>query len=107
MDARQSPRVPLDSLAFLESDRDDGHGAVVNLSRTGAQLSSAYPAHPGDYLSQSLSLPDQASSLDVMLAAVRWVQGRHFGVEFIQIPAYEQSRLRDFLGNPPADKTAP
>ena len=107
MDARQSPRVPLDSLDLLESERDDSHGALVNLSQTGAQLSSAYPVHPGDYLSLSLSLPLQMPSLEVMLAAVRWVQGRHFGVEFIQIPNSEQGRLRDFLDNRPAAKTSP
>ena len=101
MEARQFPRVPLDSTAFLESDRDSAEGALLDLSRTGARLSSVYPVQPRDYLSLSLSLPFQVPSLEVILAAVRWVQGRNFGVEFIQIAEGEQRRLRDFLTTHP------
>jgi hypothetical protein len=42
-----------------------------------------------------------------VLAAVRWVQGRNFGVEFIQISHSEQSRLKDFLDTQPTPNTAP
>jgi len=106
MEARQFSRVPLDSMAFLWSDRHSAQGALLNLSRTGAQLSSAYPVQPRDYLSLSLSLPLQVPSLEVILAAVRWVQGRNFGVEFIQITESEQSRLRDFLDSHPTPNTS-
>ena len=75
MEARQSPRVPLASTAYLESDRDSAEGALLDLSRTGARLSSVYPVQPRDYLSLNLSLPFQVPSLEVILAAVRWVKG--------------------------------
>lgn len=93
MEARQFPRVSLNSMAFLRSDRESVQGALLNLSRTGAQLSTASRVRPRDYLSLRLGLPFQVPLLDVGLAAVRWVQGRNFGVEFIQIPESEQSRL--------------
>ena len=107
MEARQFPRVPLDSTAFLESGRDSAEGALLDLSRTGARLSSVYPVQPRDYLSLSLSLPFQVPSLEVILAAVRWVQGRNFGVEFIQITESEQSRLKNFLDTQPIPNTSP
>jgi hypothetical protein len=107
MEARQFPRVPLDSMAFLRSDRDSAQGALLNLSRTGAQLSAPYRVQPRDYLSLSLGLPFQVPSLEVPLATVRWVQGRNFGVEFIQIARSEQIRLRDFLDTHPTPNTAP
>ena len=107
MEARQFPRVPLNSLAFLRSDRDSVQGALLNLSRTGAQLFAAYRVQPRDYLSLSLSLPFQVHPLEVDLAAVRWVQGKNFGVEFIQIAESEQRRLRDFLDSHPSPNTSP
>jgi hypothetical protein len=45
-------------------------------------------------------------SLEVLLAAVRWVEGRNFGVEFIQITHSEQSRLRDFLNTHPTSNAS-
>ena len=107
MEARQFPRVPLASTAYLESDRDSAEGALLDLSRTGARLSSVYPVQPRDYLSLSLSLPFQVLSLEVILAAVRWVKGKNFGVEFIQIAEGEQRRLRDFLTTQPIPNTSP
>ena len=101
MEARQFPRVPLDSMAFLRSDRDSAEGALLNLSRTGAQLSAAFRVQPRDSLSLSLSLPFQMPSLEVILAAVRWVKGKNFRVEFIQIAEGEQRQLRDFLTTHP------
>ena len=106
MEARQFPRVPLDSMAFLRSDRDSAEGALLNLSRTGAQLSAAFRVQPRDSLSLSLSLPFQMPSLEVILAAVRWVKGKNFRVEFIQIAEGEQRQLRDFLTTHPTPNTS-
>jgi hypothetical protein len=107
MEARQFPRVPLDSMAILRSDRDAAQGALLDLSRTGARLSSASPLQPRDYLSLSLNLPFHVPSLEVILAAVRWVRGRHVGVEFIRMTKDEQRRLRDFLDTHPTPDTSP
>jgi hypothetical protein len=107
MEARQSPRVPLASTAYLESDRDPAEGALLDLSRTGERLSSVYPIQPRDYLSLNLSLPFQVPSLEVILAAVRWVKGKNFGVEFIQIAESEQSRLKNFLDTHSTPNTSP
>jgi hypothetical protein len=42
-----------------------------------------------------------------VLAAVRWVQGKIYGVEFIQITHSEQSRLKDFLATQATPNTSP
>ncbi len=105
MEARQSPRVPLDGMAILVQDREYGHASMLNLSHTGAQLSSAFSVQSGDHLSLRLCLPFQAPSPEIISAAVRWVKGSDFGVEFIQVPESEHSRLGDFLDKhpPPTD----
>lgn len=97
MDGRQFPRIPLDSLAMLESERHSGQSVLRDLSQSGAKLSTAHPPQPLDYVALNLSLPLREPSLQIVLAAVRWVQGRNFGVEFIEITHSEQSRLKDFL----------
>jgi hypothetical protein len=55
----------------------------------------------------SLNLPFHVPSLEVNLAAVRWVRGRNIGVECIQMTKNEQRRLRDFLNEHPAPNTSP
>jgi hypothetical protein len=94
-------------MSLLRSDHDSVQGALLYLSRTGAQLSAAYRVQPRDYLSLSFTLPFQVPLLEVILAAVRWVRGRNFGVEFIQISETEQSRLKDFLDIQPIPNTSP
>jgi len=42
------------------------------------------PLHVGDYVQLRLFFPDQARPMDVSLAAVRWIDGKKIGVEFIR-----------------------
>ena len=107
MNDRRFPRVPLDTLAFLESDRESGHGALLNLSQTGGKLSTAYTIQPRGYVSLNLSLPFREPSPQVIQAAVHLVQGKQFGVEFVQIAEAEQARLRAFLDDHPPAKMRP
>jgi len=97
MDDQQFPRIPLVSVTTVASEQHSGHSVLLDLSQTGAKLSSAHPLRPSDYVALNLSLPFREPSLQVVPAAVRWVQGKNYGVEFIQITHSEQSRLKDFL----------
>jgi len=106
MDGRQFPRIPLVSVTVVASELHSGHSVLLDLSRTGVKLSSALPLQPSDYVALNLSLPFREPSLQVVLAAVRWVHGRNFGVEFIQITSGEQSRLKDFLDTQPTPNTS-
>jgi len=97
MDGRQFPRIPLVSVTTLASEEHSGHSVLLDLSQTGAKISSSHPLRPAEYVALNLSLPFREPSLQVVLAAVRWVQGENYGVEFIQITKSEQCRLKEFL----------
>ena len=107
MDGRQFPRIPLVSVTTVASEQHSGHSVLLDLSQAGAKLSSAHTLQPSDYVALNLSLPFLEPSLQVVLAAVRWVQGSNFGVEFIQITDSEQRRLKDFLEMQPTPNTLP
>lgn len=47
----------------------------------------------GRYLALRLKPPDQASAIDVQLAAVRWSVGREFGLEFLYMGTDAEARL--------------
>jgi hypothetical protein len=97
MDGRQFPRIPLDTLTLVESAQHSGPSVLLDLSQTGAKLFSAHPFQPFDYVALNLSFHFREPSLQVVLAAVRWVQGKRFGVKFIRMTEGEQIRLRNFL----------
>ena len=107
MDGRQFPRIPLVSVTVVASEQHSSHSVLLDLSPTGAKLSSTLPLQPSDYVALNLSLPFREPSLQVVLAAVRWVQEKNFGVEFIQITHSEQSRLTAFLDTQPTPNTVP
>ena len=75
MNGRQFPRIPLDSLTMVESEQHSGQSVLLDLSQTGAKLSSARSLQPFDYVALTLSLPFREPSLQIVLAAVRWVKG--------------------------------
>lgn len=107
MDGRQFPRIPLVSVTSVASELHSGHSVLLDLSQAGAKLSSSHPLRPSEYVALNLSLPFGEPSLQVVLAAVRWVQGKNYGVEFIQITHSEQCRLKDFLGGQGTPNTSP
>jgi hypothetical protein len=107
MDGRQFPRIPVVSVTTVASEQHSGHSVILDLSQTGAKLSSAHPLRPSAYVALNLSLLSREPSLQIVLAAVRWVQGQNYGVEFIQITHSEQNRLKDFLATQAIPNTSP
>jgi hypothetical protein len=50
-----------------------------------------------------LLLADESRSLNIDLAAVRWIGMQGFGIEFLRIPIADRTRLERFLRSmPPA-----
>src|SRR5689334_23390369 len=70
-----------------------GEGTVNNVSVPGCGILSNKSVEPGTYLEMKVLLPDNAPSLCVELARIRWRKGRRFGVEFIRMPGVDQVRL--------------
>lgn len=76
-----------------------GEGLAVNISPHGCTVEGMRSVLNGSYMKLGLFLPDSTRSLRVELAAVRWVTGSCFGVEFLRLPVEDRKRLDRFLGN--------
>lgn len=74
-----------------------GEGVLHNLSPTGCRVECNRTVRQGSYITVRLLLPGSFHSLRIDVAAVRWVQGNYFGIEFLRLPLYEQARLQQCL----------
>jgi hypothetical protein len=93
MKIRYSERVLTEFPVIFASDSFVGEGTVNNVSVPGCSIVSNKSVEPGTYLEMKVLLPDNAPSLCVELAKIRWRKGRRFGVEFIRMPGVDQVRL--------------
>jgi hypothetical protein len=97
MTRRYSRRKAVDGSACVAAEGLLGNGRVVDLSVPGCLLET------GVHLKarQSLRLRiifGAGKPLSISLAMVRWVNGRHAGIEFIRMPEEDQARLRWYVG---------
>jgi len=83
-----------------------GDGTVVNISQHGLGIHGNHPVKIGMALSMLLYLPDGDDPLFVLDAAVAWVSGNRFGVEFKKLNLRESNRFRSFLHARSAPMTA-
>jgi hypothetical protein len=74
-----------------------GLGVVYDVSTKGARVMTEAAITPGDHIAISLRLPNQASSMFVDLATVRWGKEQTYGVEFEDLSPVADMRLRKFL----------
>jgi len=81
---------------WLTPERE-GVGVVYDVSEKGARVMSEAKINMGDQIALSLCLPNQASSMFVDLAIVRWGKDQTFGVEFEALSPIAGMRLRKFL----------
>lgn len=83
------------TLSFT-SGRTAGEGKLVNVSQGGCAIESEKSLKTGDYVSLLIHPHDQGQPIAIESAAVRWVRGRDFGVEFVKILPGELERLTQF-----------
>ena len=93
MKIRYSERLVTKFPVIFAGDSFVGEGTVNNVSVPGCGIVSNKAVEPGTYLEMKVLLPDNAPSLCVELARIRWRKGRRFGVEFIRMPGVDQVRL--------------
>jgi hypothetical protein len=93
MKIRYSERVLTGFPVIFASESFVGEGTVDNVSVPGCSIVSDKIVKPGTYLEMKVLMPDNAPSLCVELAKIRWRKGRRFGVEFIKMPGVDQVRL--------------
>jgi hypothetical protein len=93
MKIRYNERVLAEFPVIFAGDSFVGEGTVHNVSVPGCAIISNKAVEPGTYLEMKVLLPDDAPSLRVEVAKIRWCDGRRFGVEFIKMPGTDQVRL--------------
>jgi len=97
--SRQHYRVPLlvpYPVMFSATDMI-AEGKVMNLTIFGCTIECTDSLQMGTSLQVRLILPDQAHSLPVEEAEVRWVQGNRMGVQFRKVDRAADFRLHGFV----------
>jgi hypothetical protein len=99
MKPRMSERFPVRVEVSFFTDHSDTErkGTIADLSKGGCRVESAAQPKAGDELRLSILTPDYAWAMKVDRAIVRWVKGRHFGVEFVSMHSSQRDRLTRFI----------
>lgn len=92
MTPRYYPRAVVQASAVFHVGGRLGDALVLDLTVPGCLLESPCPPHRGDTLTLRVSLPPGGPTFRVALGVVRWVQGRRFGVEFLEMAHSERLR---------------
>lgn len=71
----------------------DAVGMVVDISPHGCRIRSTSPVFIGMPLRLLIEVPEEESPICVERAAVRWVRGQQFGLEFVTFATPEYERL--------------
>jgi len=107
-ESRSSERFAFQCAIVLASGLQVGEGQTLNMSERGCLVESSLPVKVGDNLQLRLSFHDSEPSMRVPRAAVCWVHGLRFGLEFIGIEEKDRARLTRFvtlLGGDPWART--
>lgn len=90
-------RLPLTYPAMYCVTSTVGEGKITNLSAMGCSIETDEPLNQNQHVALRLLLPDQSESLPIDTAEVKWVQGTHAGIEFIQVERGANLRLHSFV----------
>ncbi len=100
MDQRRYPRKVVNLPGSFLGEGSVTKGKVFNLSWAGCAVHSAQSLQVGTFLQADLYLPGDDLPVKVNVAVVRWVAGKQFGLEFLQIQDNEIICLREFVNTP-------
>jgi hypothetical protein len=76
-----------------------GEGRTIDVTLPGCMLETSSHLDLGQYVQLRVFLPDQEYPLEVELAAVRWIEGKRAGLEFIRTSDEEYVRLVRFIND--------
>lgn len=96
-DSRVSERFAFQCFVILARGMQVGEGRTLNMSDCGCLVESTLPVKVGDNLQLRLSFQESEPSMRVSRAAVCWVRGLLFGVEFIGIEEKDRDRLNRYI----------
>ncbi len=96
--ARKARRVKLHCrLLFSAENIPSAEARVLDLSTSGCKAESLTPVTKGMELAVKLFLPDHQWELKIERAAVRWIEEKTFGLEFLGIRPAQRERIRLLL----------
>lgn len=84
-------------LLFSAENIPSGEARVLDLSTSGCKAESLTPVRKGMELAVKLFLPDHEWELNIERAAVRWIEGKTFGLEFLTLRPAQRERIRLLL----------
>ncbi|HZN44484.1 MAG TPA: PilZ domain-containing protein [Nitrospiraceae bacterium] len=90
-------RVPLSYPVMFSGIPFVGEAQLCNLTVFGCGMNCGWEVPLGAHLKLRLLLPDQSGSLGVEIAAVRWTDGMHAGLEFLDLAPNSRHRLHSFV----------
>ena len=97
MDIRKHARFTVHfQSSFSSGQRLEGEGTVLNLSVGGCKVKSDTRVPLGTDVRLHIMMQEE-QPLEIKRAAVRWVRGQEFGLEFTFVEADEELRLRLFV----------
>lgn len=92
-DQRKHRRFPAQfRSSFSSVNTVEGEGVVLDLSIRGCKVSSETVVSPGTNLVLYLHASDP-TPIRIAVTSVRWVRGREFGLEFVDMEDGEWKRL--------------
>lgn len=94
---RYSKRIQINSSVIFTIGPCVGEGRALDISVPGCLIESSVSVKKGDYLQLKLCMPGLQSPLSIELAAVRWSNKPHFGVEFIKMYERERRQLNQIM----------
>jgi hypothetical protein len=97
MTARYSRRKAIEGNACIAAEGLVGNGRVLDLSVPGCLLETGLHLKLGQCLRLRLMYAG-SKPLTVTLGVVRWLNGRHVGIEFIRMSDEDQASLRRQVG---------
>jgi hypothetical protein len=96
-DARRCARMSVSCPVSFVVEDVAGTGRIYNLSEGGCAIESDVPVPQEGYATVSITIPDDPHSAVVVLARVRWVTRREFGLEFRIVSQAAAKSIQQFL----------
>jgi hypothetical protein len=94
---RSFRRFPVQCPVYYSSEHGFGSGTVWNLSMKGWRADGTLLVTPGMVLRLCVLLPNEAPTVFVDGATVRWSRGQEFGLEISAIQEKEAGHLKRFV----------
>src|SRR5687768_18601904 len=99
IECRQYPRVPVELQVYFSTSGNTSisEGTLFDLSAGGCAVTSMSAVRPGSAGRILIRATDIGSRITIESSAVRWSKHGEFGVEFLGVSVFDQSRLHRLL----------